>query len=397
MAPLKFLEELYPFIDSNFLTFLEDFLIHDLYVLAAFAEQQPASEKLKQVKPSLHFPFSCLSFTVLNFSISCMCTQGITQILSIIDVTERQPWLNGLELLEDARENKHILSIGFERVDVLLGGGLREGQLTEIVGPSSSGKTQVCLRAASNVAKNYNAEVFYVDTGNSFSPQRISGFVNWKPGTALDWSVKVTIEEFLLHLPFRDEEVFLLLAGACVVIWDIWDERNDQVFRGRKREYSEIWPLSEQSMLQQVMSSISCHSVFDIFALFDVLHRLEFNLRSQTCKGDRRVQFLIIDSISSLITPILGGSSSQGHALMISAGTLLKKIAHEHNIAVLVTNHTVGGDRGTSKPALGESWKSVPHVRLQLSRDAGSNVYQASILKHSSMASGTAARFVMYE
>uniref|UniRef100_A0A9I9D685 RecA family profile 1 domain-containing protein n=1 Tax=Cucumis melo TaxID=3656 RepID=A0A9I9D685_CUCME len=317
MAPLKFLEELYPFIDSNFLTFcashgiftVEDFLIHDLYVLAAFAEQQPASEKLKQ---------------------------GITQILSIIDVTERQPWLNGLELLEDARENKHILSIGFERVDVLLGGGLREGQLTEIVGPSSSGKTQVCLRAASNVAKNYNAEVFYVDTGNSFSPQRISGFVNWKPGTALDW---------------------------------------------------------------QVMSSISCHSVFDIFALFDVLHRLEFNLRSQVHSNimHLRVQFLIIDSISSLITPILGGSSSQGHALMISAGTLLKKIAHEHNIAVLVTNHTVGGDRGTSKPALGESWKSVPHVRLQLSRDAGSNVYQASILKHSSMASGTAARFVMYE
>lgn len=50
-----------------------------------------------------------------------------------------------------------------------------------------------------------------------------------------------------------------------------------------------------------------------------------------------------------------------------------------------VTNHTVGGDRGTSKPALGESWKSVPHVRLQLSRDAGSNVCQASILKHSFM------------
>ncbi|KGN47440.2 DNA repair protein RAD51 homolog 4 isoform X3 [Cucumis sativus] len=339
MAPLKSLEELCPFIDSNFLTFcashgiftVEDFLIRDLYVLAAFAEQQPASEKLKQ---------------------------GITQILSIIDATERQPWVNGLELLEDARENKNILSIGFEGVDVLLGGGLREGQLTEIVGPSSSGKTQVCLRAASNVAKNYKAEVFYMDTGNSFSPQRISGFVNWKPGTALDWS--------------------------------------------------------EQSMLQRVMTSISCHSVFNIFALFDVLHQLEFNLRSQTCKGDRRVQLLIIDSISSLITPILGGSSSQGHALMISAGTLLKKIAHEHNIAVLVisylkilqlqhgflstvTNHTVGGDRGTSKPALGESWKSVPHVRLQLSRDAGSNVCQASILKHSSMASGMTARFVIYE
>jgi archaellum biogenesis ATPase FlaH len=29
------------------------------------------------------------------------------------------------------------------RIDLLLGGGLRAGQLTELVGPSSSGKTQV--------------------------------------------------------------------------------------------------------------------------------------------------------------------------------------------------------------------------------------------------------------
>ena len=32
-----------------FLPLVEDFLIHDLYVLAAFAEHQPESEKLKQV------------------------------------------------------------------------------------------------------------------------------------------------------------------------------------------------------------------------------------------------------------------------------------------------------------------------------------------------------------
>lgn len=31
------------------------------------------------------------------------------------------------------------------RIDKLLGGGLRQGQLTEIVGPSSSGKTQVII------------------------------------------------------------------------------------------------------------------------------------------------------------------------------------------------------------------------------------------------------------
>ena len=50
-----------------------------------------------------------------------------------------------------------------------------------------------------------------------------------------------------------------------------------------------------------------------------------------------------------------------------------------------VTNHVVGGEGGTSKPALGESWKSVPHIRLLLSRECGSNVCNISILKHPSM------------
>jgi len=50
-----------------------------------------------------------------------------------------------------------------------------------------------------------------------------------------------------------------------------------------------------------------------------------------------------------------------------------------------VTNHVVGGDDGNPKPALGESWKSVPHVRLLLSRDCGSNVSKISIIKHPAM------------
>ncbi|ONI00081.1 hypothetical protein PRUPE_6G066800 [Prunus persica] len=228
MAPLKALEAEYPILDPNFQAFcashgifsVEDFLIHDLYELAAFAEQQPTSEKLKQ---------------------------GITQVLSIID-TQHQPWLNGLELLDDALHNKHVLSTGREGIDLLLGGGLREGQLTEIVGPSSCGKTQ---------------------------------------------------------------------AGKRI--------------------------------FQRIMNSIVCHSVFDIFTMFNVLHRLVINFPSQLQKGGQ-VRLLIVDSISSLITPILGNSGSQGRALMISAGYMLKKLAHEHNVAVLVTNHTVGGERGIPKP-----------------------------------------------
>ncbi|XP_062172518.1 DNA repair protein RAD51 homolog 4 isoform X1 [Alnus glutinosa] len=319
MAPLKSLEQEYPIIDYNFHNFcashgifsVEDLLLHDLYVLVAFADQESDSKRLKQ---------------------------GITQVLSIID-GQHQPWLNGMELLEDAQRNKHVLSTGCEGIDFLLKGGLRVGQLTELVGPSSSGKTQLCLLAASNAAKEHMGSVVYLDTGNSFSPQRITHFICRHSDPAIDQA--------------------------------------------------------KPRILQKVMNDILCHSVFDIFTMFHVLHQLEFNIRSQMQRGDTQVRLLIIDSISSLITPILGGSGSRGRALMISAGFLLKKLANEHNLSVLVTNHTVGGEGGISKPALGESWKSIPHVRLLLSRDRGGSMYSVSVLKHPSMAPGKASRFMI--
>ncbi|XP_042512418.1 DNA repair protein RAD51 homolog 4 isoform X2 [Macadamia integrifolia] len=305
----KALELEFSEIDSNFLQFcashgilsVEDFLVHDLNVLVAFAEQHGTSKKLKQ---------------------------GITRILSIID-NHHQPWLNGMKLLEDALQNKHVLSTGCEGVDHILQGGLREGQLTELVGPSSCGKTQICLQAASNVADKYMGAVIFLDTCNSFSPRRI----------------------------------------ACFLTKRMSSSSNEE----------------KQRILERVMSNIFSYSVFDIFSLLDVLQQLESKLRSQEFTGDNQVQLLIIDSISSLITPILGGNGANGRSLMTSAGLLLKKLAHELNLSVLVTNHMVGGDGGALKPALGESWKSVPHVRILLSRDHGGNFCDASLLKHPSV------------
>ncbi|XP_058109829.1 DNA repair protein RAD51 homolog 4 isoform X2 [Magnolia sinica] len=276
MTLLQSLEREFPIIDANFQQFcashnifsVEDFLVHDLYVLVAFAEHHATSKELKQ---------------------------GITRVLSIVD-SQHQPWLNGVELLEDAKLNKHVLSTGCEGIDVLLQGGLHEGRLTELVGPSSSGKTQVNGRT---------------------------------------------------------------LAG--------------------------------------VMSNILCHPVFDVFTLLDVLHQLEFELRAQVKNEDTRMRLLIVDSISSLITPVLGGKGSNGRSLMISVGFLLKKLANEHNISVLVTNHMVGGEGGNTKPALGETWKTVPHVRLLLSRDHRSNIYNVSVLKHTCMASGQVGRFIIQD
>ncbi|XP_010487958.1 PREDICTED: DNA repair protein RAD51 homolog 4-like isoform X2 [Camelina sativa] len=317
MAPLKHLEKENPIIDASFRYFcashgiltVEDFLLHDLEVLAAFSDRQTNSDRLKE---------------------------AITVMLSLV---ERQchSWLNGMELLEDLQRNKHILSTGDIGTDSLLKGGFREGLVTELVGPSSSGKTQFCMQAAASVAEKHDGRVLYLDTGNSFSARRIAQF------------------------------------GSS----------------------------SDTSLGQKFMSRISCHTVYDIYTLLETLQGLDVTLRSQvqTNVSEHRLRLLVVDSISSLITPILGGSGSQGRALMVAVGYMLKKLAHEHSIAILVTNHTVGagGEGGKTKPALGETWKSIPHVRLMLSRDHKNSNCTISILKHTSMPSGQTMRITTHK
>ncbi|KAK9169240.1 hypothetical protein Syun_001380 [Stephania yunnanensis] len=334
--------------DSNFQRFcaahgilsVEDFLLHDVYALVALAEREVNSEELKQ---------------------------GINQVLAFID-TQHKPWLNGLELLEDARQNKHLLPTGCQGLDLLLKGGLLEGQLTELVGASSCGKTQICLLAASNVTYKHMSSVVYLDTCNSFSPKRVAYFIG-----VLNPTLK-------------------------------------QVRCG---------------ILERIMANILCKSVFNIFELFDTLDQLQTKLRDQARSSDHKVRLLVIDSISSVIAPILGGNMAYGRSLMISAGFLLKRIAYEHNLSVLVilvssaykelinkciggcldenvaacvvTNHMVGGNVGSLKPALGESWKGVAHTRLLLSRVNRTNKCSISVLKHPSMARGNSVDFLIPE
>lgn len=95
--------------------------------------------------------------------------------------------------------------------------------------------------------------------------------------------------------------------------------------------------LQANKTVERVMSSIVCHSVFDIFTLLDMLHLLMNDLKSQVfyhtsvlcllfdyhvcfdvhignifMQIDCQVRMLIIDSLSSLIAPVLGGGGAHG-------------------------------------------------------------------------------------
>jgi RecA/RadA recombinase len=71
------------------------------------------------------------------------------------------------------------ISTGCKALDGLLGGGARLGALTNIFGAAGTGKTQLCFQLCVNCAKPKNkkgldASVLFVDTTNTFRPERIS-------------------------------------------------------------------------------------------------------------------------------------------------------------------------------------------------------------------------------
>ena len=52
---------------------------------------------------------------------------------------------------------------------------------------------------------------------------------------------------------------------------------------------------------------------------------------------------------------------------MMELGATLKMLGERHNCAVLMTNYYVSStESGRARPALGRSWLSVPHRRLDL-------------------------------
>lgn len=63
------------------------------------------------------------------------------------------------------------VSTGCEPLDSLLGGGIEKGVISNFYGESGSGKTNVCIQIAAEVAENGD-KVAYIDTEASFSAER---------------------------------------------------------------------------------------------------------------------------------------------------------------------------------------------------------------------------------
>lgn len=220
--------------------------------------------------------------------------------------------LTASDLYEQALCVTSVLPTGCHSLDNLLSSGVYSGEITEFVGASCSGKTQLCLTWAVNVSSQFKKSIIYIDTAGSCSARRLADIVS--------------------HI----------------------DGKTDSL--------SEI--LSRIEIMQ-------CFSFNSLLNAIDVIYK---TLKESRSSAFPSLKGIVIDSIhNSLLPHMLNCNYTKGQAAVQLLGRNLNQLANEFGLAVIVTNglvnspnngHKVFSDDFNRIPALGICWTYIPSVRL---------------------------------
>ena len=111
----------------------------------------------------------------------------------------------GTDMLKQ-RESVHKISTGSSNFDEMMGGGFESGSITECFGQYGSGKTQIGHSLAVNALKdNEDDVVVYIDTENTFRPERIRDFCK-----GLDLDASDILERIKVAKAFNSDHQMLL-------------------------------------------------------------------------------------------------------------------------------------------------------------------------------------------
>lgn len=244
--------------------------------------------------------------------------------------------VSGADLYEELLSSTAILSTGNPSLDKLLDSGLYTGEITELSGGPGSGKSQVCFGVAVHLSYHLKQSVIFIDTSGGLSARRLLQMLQ-----------------------------------------------------------AETANTGEQMEALQRIHVFRC---FDVYSLLDCLYRLRTDglLQASVAGGGGSdggaggsVKAVIVDSVSAVIAPLLGGKQNEGMSLMTQVAGVLKTTAKDFNVAALVTNHVARSLSGEVQPGLGVSWSHVPRTRILLERvdrsvsDSTSSRRSATLIKSS--------------
>lgn len=127
--------------------------------------------------------------------------------------------------------------------------------------------------------------------------------------------------------------------------------------------------MTEKEVTEEALSLVKVVCVASIWELFDVIT----NLNNAEIVKNNKVKVVIIDSLPFLFAPLFSNSNKQSLGIMNQLASLLKNIAVENQVAVVVVNSVVRDNMQSDnveswKPGLGRYWAHVPNTRLFLQK-----------------------------
>lgn len=222
------------------------------------------------------------------------------------------------QLFESKVQNSFMISTGYEPFDTMLEGGFRSGELVELYGSLSTGKSQLCMLMSIRAVlhgcdyhlesfhESQGVHVIYFDITASFSPKRIGQMLSNQYSTE---SFEKNHHEILKSI------VYIATSQAFEFLNCLYQIRNDLSLRGNA------------------------------------------------------VKLIVVDGFGLLLSQVLG-KHSMGHHLLVEISRLLKFIAQEYHIIVIVTNYAIHSknEKNGIRPGLGKTWLAMPDVQLYLEK-----------------------------
>ena len=201
-------------------------------------------------------------------------------------------------------------------LDEILGGGVRVGHVTELHGESGAGKSALAMSIAARAALAGYSVVF-VDTSAAFSAELCANvaqaavFESHTGGAAQSSTAVADALARLMRFPVLCVEELLALLEQLAEQLESLEQQQPQSAHFSSRGF--VPPRATCATHTTASSPLPLANV----------------------------RLLVVDSVASLLSPLLTKTSAHGHALMIQVARQLKTLALRFSLAVLVTNHSV--------------------------------------------------------
>lgn len=213
-----------------------------------------------------------------------------------------------MKVLANFEDNHKIPSNS--SLDTLLGGGFEKGTITQIFGPPSSGKSNITMTLAVNVARN-NKKVIYMDTEGGISIDRVkqiagpdfskvaNNIIVLEPTNFLEQNDNLKSIDFWLKKNHAD--VDLIVLDSAVALYRVDDMKSSKLNKELGKQMGTLSKIARQYdvavvVTNQIYSAIDEEGNNDVKAVGGTILQYWSKVIIQLERGDeinQRVATLI--------------------------------------------------------------------------------------------------------